>query len=1046
MCQTENAVCCIPLEKCRQSNRCFISGEHCSMQSNIQREREKLHDSAEGAAIQAFVIMAFSDMSDIVYKWRIKPFVESLKKYLWFDSGKNRLYCTTDEAGANTGDTSDTKGHVPVKEIHVVRSDTDPVSNYVVCNRICQQIQIADLVIVDVSQQNTNVFYEFGLAVSLGKLILPICYSESFYKRKIPEKQMQDAFERDTDAEKKKTIEKHIGNYPWRKMLFEHFGIFYKNNESNGNAEKMPTHYIDYSDACNADYGFEDIKYSRFPYHDKIQNDDHDIMVGQLIYEMLQRTYNNAQCNDSTLAVYTLEKFLNKHDACRCIVNFYNRVTAKMKKSECFCGDRVGVLVQSNLIPDDDKDAKQVRHLFYNLAEIIHIGMNQALYESRSESIKPEDYLTAGEFLLAKLPNSENLTESYNEICQHIKEYVGNRSLMIYPEHPVYVSRLKTGLQDDVLSMLCHSKEEKRHCLYDISLKTLRHVNEIVVDISKSCLQSLFWLGAAHGFGINAITVLHEETPQEQEIVAGTTERKERSIFDIAGLWSAVFRSNDTEGFQKQFMQVQRGIERQKKLGERSEHKGEKDTISLVDKLKLESYYRDCFWKRMLQYNQLHLYLCHHNEKPEHTNDLRISVSKWDIDAISILSKYLSRRSVIGEYQFSSIYDNKHDTAANQQCVITVGKDVNPIENGITNKEQYNICQNFIFPDQDQQETYEKNCTTKGLYKGFWVMSSDDPSEAQCIATWHPMYQCVRCKQENANETGNKEQPYSDENIYGTKTQIQEGGQCHPGEGTHSELAQLLIWWQTDKEESNATEAQKKDSTEAQKRYFRVELNGTSGPATLGLATLFVDEMACKQVFPNHKKESTLLYNMQKYVREEFLSTYTENLFNKLKGPKSNGDDKFTQAKSRYMSLIIYSSYMYLSTVLYQYFLPLLTEQDVERICNGLDLYIKSMRAADVVPFAIGKTTDLSDEDKTKQEAAELCTSVLRESLNSFVGIEMLYTIKVHARQCSDKNDTREVQDITECQYNQNGKKLFPKCLFKPMRDQEATHDKESNV
>lgn len=79
--------------------------------------------------------MNFSDMSDVVYKWRIESFVESLSTYLYFDKQHQRLYCSSVE------DDNRWDKNSKVKNIEVVRSDSDPASNYIVCNRICQQFQ-----------------------------------------------------------------------------------------------------------------------------------------------------------------------------------------------------------------------------------------------------------------------------------------------------------------------------------------------------------------------------------------------------------------------------------------------------------------------------------------------------------------------------------------------------------------------------------------------------------------------------------------------------------------------------------------------------------------------------------------------------------------------------------------------------------------------------------------------------------------------------------------------------------------------------------------
>lgn len=144
--------CFISTEKSIHSRRCFMTDEYCSKQTVIQHERQKLHNRN---SISAFVVMNFSDMSDVVYKWRIKDYIHSLTKYLYLDKENKRLYCSIAPSNAN----NDIPG-IPIEKICTIRSDSDPASNYVICSRICQQMQIADLIIVDVSSQNPNVFYE----------------------------------------------------------------------------------------------------------------------------------------------------------------------------------------------------------------------------------------------------------------------------------------------------------------------------------------------------------------------------------------------------------------------------------------------------------------------------------------------------------------------------------------------------------------------------------------------------------------------------------------------------------------------------------------------------------------------------------------------------------------------------------------------------------------------------------------------------------------------------------------------------------------------
>lgn len=82
----------IDLNNSSSPYRCFMTGEFCSMQNSIARERRELHRQSNNK-INAFVVMNFSNVADVVYKWRIKPFVESLQKNLYFNCSHTRLYC-----------------------------------------------------------------------------------------------------------------------------------------------------------------------------------------------------------------------------------------------------------------------------------------------------------------------------------------------------------------------------------------------------------------------------------------------------------------------------------------------------------------------------------------------------------------------------------------------------------------------------------------------------------------------------------------------------------------------------------------------------------------------------------------------------------------------------------------------------------------------------------------------------------------------------------------------------------------------------------------
>ena len=281
--------CKVSLNSCIHSRRCFMTGEYCSQLANIHKARNRLHkipeknasQSIKDGEINAFVIMNFSNMSDVAYKWRLCPFIESLVKYFFFE-GEELICCSNQQEI----DAMEQKMHQSraenesivrrVSKINVIRADSNYDSNYVICNRVCQQIQMADLIVVDVSSENNNVFYEFGMAVALGKLILPICFSESFFQIKYPKSLLKyehknDPFKKPNEIEK---IKRHIDCYPWRRTLFEYYGLRYRNKDDSEemdqhsdkieDKEGLPvsqtstTQYIDFENATDSKYGFSD--------------------------------------------------------------------------------------------------------------------------------------------------------------------------------------------------------------------------------------------------------------------------------------------------------------------------------------------------------------------------------------------------------------------------------------------------------------------------------------------------------------------------------------------------------------------------------------------------------------------------------------------------------------------------------------------------------------------------------------------------------------------------------------------------------------------
>lgn len=1074
--------CFTSIEDCINSRRCFMTGEYCSKQTNIQKERKRLH---KDNAINAFVVMNFSNMSDVVYKWKLKSFIESLSKYLYIDLSKKRIYCQP--LSKLSDEDIQKEGWKPIEKIKVIRADSNPASNYVICNRVCQQLQIADLVIVDVSMENSNVFYEFGMAVALGKMILPICYSESFYEMSVPK-----GAAKIIKAQKAFYLEHHIGCYPWRKRLFEYYGIRYRSdkdsalikkykdndadfdiNRSDRGNELPITRYMEFNEAVKKEYEFEDMQYDRFPYHEVIDEmgthgESNKKRIGEKIYNRLKETYNQSEYKHNTLVVYTMDGFLNEAQAGRCIINFYNNITKQMKEVHCFCGDRVGVLIQGNSIPEDVRDAKTEKKLLYSVGEIIHIGMNQATYTALKEKIKTKFFLKTGK------KNEDKEDEVWQrDIKRFTKEHIWNKSISIYPNNPVYVNRVKNGLQSDILENDGNKDfaYDYYFCLYHVMLRTLKYTNELVVDISKNCLQSLFWLGAAHASDIYAITVQHEESERERAIMDGASNKKEREIFDVAGLWTAILRSYDTEGFYTQLELAQQGIEQHTKLMLKnvglyedvlkkhlydtrhisSEEAAQNIKELLMNKEKeethvLESYYRDRFWKPMLRYNRLWIYLPQIDDKNPGDGDPKLHAAKWDVDAIAALSHYLSKRKVIGEYNFKTLGKNVADDKAGSVNFICVGDDARPLKkpqnnlnNAPTREETESLAQyisnkigmwdtdiseenNDIHYRSELSDQYScKECPQeqKRIYKGFSSFSGKPERNIYTQLPKPACYDCIAAKAKNQKEDQQnvrlRIENTTEKIFYGSDNFADK--ECNIDDTTHYQLAQLLLWRDISQNDNDRV-------------YFRVSLTGVSGPATLALAAVLVDDDQKKEIFNIDEKsapdgwdklvEFNPLNELQEQIRGQFWKKYSESLKEKLKSLSEKfWENSRDEQVNIYVARVKYAAGMYLSTVLYCYLLPFLSMDDEYRICNGMQIFVSSMMAADISPFSLNYLPDMSAPAKFVKEAAKAVTATLEKVLHSFRGVEALYEVEVMIDK--KENDFDDLEGAEQEENNQNG-------------------------
>ena len=971
-----------------------MSGEHCSKQLNVFQDRKKLHEKDQ---INAFVVMNFSDMSDVVYKWRLKDFIGSLSSKIYINERTDAVICSLDHPG---------EGWKQVSKINVLRSDSNPASNYVICNRVCQQMQIADLIVVDVTVENTNVFYEFGMAVALDKLILPICYNDSFYRSTPPKDNRTVNITPNAKQQPEMwPLEKHIDCFSWRRRLFEYFGLRFRNQDS-------VVQYFPYEIAANTadkngsprhDNNFSDTDYKRFPYHQKMKvatgkdQFSDEVEIGKTIYDTLRTSYNSDKGSLNTLVIYTMDGFMNGDEAGQCIINFYEHMTLQVSRMHCFCGDRVVTLVQESSFSDDNKDSKDPAYLPYKIGDLIHIGMNQATYDAQRDKIVTTDFLNPAN---TKIDKSER-----TELVIALKNHIGNKSLMIPLSPPIYVEHVKNGLQQNVFIIDEPNGLHRYFCFFHIMLRTLQYANEIVVDISNNCVEALFWLGMAHGEDIHAITVKYDRPETIRSQSTDTTEPKERSIFDVSGLWTAVLKAHDTEGFYHQLALAQSSIEQHSKLMLSNANYYTETILDLLreapydtraqqaiaelleekkadESLKLESFYRNRFWMRMTHQNRLHLYM---PQKPDEQKKHNLHISKWDVDAIAALSHYLSQRKVISESYIKAIGKGNYDTpstnfisigASSKPYQISPGKPASLAEYINTKKlacsgtsKKIRILNSALKDDHSEQIV---GCPVGSVRCRAFVQPDDSISNnlyamlpnSNSYQNEHNCFTCAHATTPASDQPNDKIYRNLPPSV--TACPFPRENETFP---QHIQLGQVVLW------RERPEQAQDDNIIK-----FQISVIGASGPATYALSSLFVDERQ-KQTIIRDKSNTHkhLLSILQFEVRTDFMEQYTRLL-------NQNGID----------SKLICSIKLYLSTVLYRYFFPFLSYNDEHRICNGLTAYLTSLKMEKHVHFPYFETAAIVE--------------ILKILLQRFRCVEAMYAVEVELQ--SPSTDDRLVRAI----------------------------------
>ena len=175
-----------------------------------------------------------------------------------------------------------------------------------------------------------------------------------------------------------------------------------------------------------------------------------------------------------------------------------------------------------------------------------------------------------------------------------------------------------------------------------------------------------------------------------------------------------------------------------------------------------------------------------------------------------------------------------------------------------------------------------------------------------------------------------------------------------------------------------------------------------------------------------------LLYELQEKVRNKIYRLMMEKIerrmLNILKETeiKLEVDSKKKDNRlERYCNLVLYSVFSYLQTVFYRYFLPFLTEKDINRIRNDIYMFLNSMKIARQSPFCLNYVAEPEEEREQcpvisnpgVREIIQMIPDEVAGLLESFKGLEAFYKVEVQhcgSTTCDSTNikDSRTVKNI----------------------------------
>lgn len=763
--------------------KCFVTGQSCTHQSQIQRIRNENH---KNHIVSVFVVMSFTGLGFSMYDMYIHELKYLIQTHCWFEENGDIPSLHFEPKP------TDPKEIHCVSNVNFMRADLEISTGHVICNRVCDPIQRADLIVIDVSHPNPNVFYELGLAMSMGKHVLPICFSKKYYYM-VP------------DSEKSIANDRNIECFPWMKELYQYFSLYcYAASSSKQypsfNESKERSNYTQYSFA-NAD-------------------DHYD--VARIMYALLSEGISeNAHSDNDTLMLYSEKGFENRKQFLTVIQNM-DRVVNAVSNPELFRGDRIMVLAQDDKLFEQDKDKPTGSPIGYNVADITKYGINKAIKRLTKNTVyfdsQEQDQQQNTESLYSPPHSPAFIAYGRSPLFMERIRQCAHYELKFFAHNIAYTD-LNHVTNADINK--CFGPEEgsllsKISLIYDndvdhtpktniFELKTpaytylnvmatyMRYVNQVFVDTHANDIVSYFWLGVCHASGVDTVRIERNYTEADQKLEESKKTfdkdvnreiqyfKSIRSVFDVAGLWCAYINANNIDNFFDQLYQVEVGIYELHHAFMKDSFKGksdDKDRSNAQDQsdsnstnteyieTPCERYYRHSFWQDMCQDSLAFSMGCTLDQKqsPEDASssqkNIRWNIGAWDQITSTVLTKQMLhyQKSNLLNVIISPLRDtsSKTDSASSTpdaNCTIYIGDDaINPgckkfIRSIRPNKdtdqndsELHYIVHDVKQPTENNANSTKTSCSNF-VYRRLNPTNVDFPVRSWC----YPSHECFKC-------------------------------------------------------------------------------------------------------------------------------------------------------------------------------------------------------------------------------------------------------------------------------------------------------------